>query len=83
MRKLMLLACLLCSCSTPASTETPKPAVPFDRAAPEFRARNLTPTASTASNVILQDATVMTTGEVIEKGDAWIRDGKTSRSAPT
>ena len=40
------------------------------------RARNLAPTASTAENVIIKGATVMTAaGEPIENGFVWLRDG--------
>jgi len=76
---LLSLVIAVCSCAT-ASPEKPsdKPATPYDHHSFErVRARNLTPTASIKENVVLRDATVMTaTGEIIENGDVWIRDGK-------
>jgi imidazolonepropionase-like amidohydrolase len=76
---LLSLVIVVCGCAT-ASPDKPtdKPATPYDHHAFEsVRARNLTPTASTKENVVLRDATVMTaTGEIIENGDVWIRDGK-------
>lgn len=73
------VALVVCGCAT-TSPETPadKPAAPYNHQGFEHtRARNLTPTASFMENIIFRDATVMTaTGEVIENGDVWIRDGK-------
>lgn len=70
----------LVACTTARSEEKKDQTdpVPYDHnPQADYRSRDLVPTESTPENVLIKDATVYTaTGEVIEDGDVWLRDGK-------
>ncbi len=79
-RFLICFALVAAGCSGTAEEqkkEDPKPVDYTYAPQDEYRSRNLVPTKSAPENVLIKDATIMTaTGELIEDGDIWLREGK-------
>ncbi len=77
---LLLAVAVSTACGGSAGTvdpDTPEPADFTYTPHRDFRAENLVPTKSEPSNVVLRGATILTaTGETIEGGDIWLKDGK-------